>query len=144
MPVIVYSYVNCLVLHTCCYSLFILLFSAFSYLLLLFMHIVLLHELFPLLHTHSPWSRSDDPGFARPDIGRLFLMCRCSMRRYALREAWVLSLWFWYSCIFFFLLLFLDSCTSHLACHSIPVISWFYLLSLSTALFLSLFVCYHV
>ena len=21
-------------------------------------------------HTHSPWSRSDDPGFARPDIGR--------------------------------------------------------------------------
>ena len=31
---------------------------------------VLMHELFPLLHTHSPWSRSDDPGFARPDIGR--------------------------------------------------------------------------
>ena len=25
--------------------------------------------IFPL-HTHSPWSRSDDPGFARPDIGR--------------------------------------------------------------------------
>ena len=25
---------------------------------------------FPPLHTHSPWSRSDDPGFARPDIGR--------------------------------------------------------------------------
>ena len=31
----------------------------------------LLHELFPLLHTHSLWSRSDDPGFARPAIGRL-------------------------------------------------------------------------
>ena len=30
---------------------------------------VYMHELSPL-HTHSLWSRSDDPGFARPDIGR--------------------------------------------------------------------------
>ena len=95
--------------------------------LLLSMHIVLPARAFSPLHTHSPWSRSDDPGFARPDIGRLFLMCRCLMRRYALRGAWVLFLWFWYFCIFLFLLLFLDSRISHLACHSIPVISWFYL-----------------
>ena len=47
------------------------LFSAFSYLLLLFMHCLSARALSPL-HTHSLWSRSDDPGFARPAIGRLF------------------------------------------------------------------------
>jgi len=32
-------------------------------------------------------SLSDDPEFARPDIGCLFLLCRCSMRPYTLRRA---------------------------------------------------------
>ena len=45
---------------------------------------------------------------------------------------------------FLFLLLFLDSCISYLACHSIPVISWSYLLSLSATISLSLSICYHV
>ena len=71
------------------------------------MHIVYMHE---LSLTQTPTrSISDDPGFARPDIGRLFLLCRCSVRLYALRGTWVLSLLFWYSCIFLFLLLFFDS-----------------------------------
>ena len=35
------------------------------------MHIVSSARALSPLHTHSPWSRSDDPGFARPDIGRL-------------------------------------------------------------------------
>ena len=66
-------------------QLFILLFSLFYLLLLLllFMHIVSSARVLSPLHTHSLWSRSDDPGFARPDIGRLFLMCRYSMRRLA-------------------------------------------------------------
>ena len=103
-----------------------MLFSAFSYLLLFYAHCYM-HELFPL-HTHSPWSRSDDPGFARPDIGRLFLMCRCSMRRYALRGAWVLSLWFWYTCILF-LLSFFDSCISPLTSIQLSFSSCYSLLS---------------
>ena len=55
----------------------------------------LLHELFPL-YTHSLWSRSDDPGFARPDIGRLFLMCRCSTRLFVLRGTGRSFFYFWY------------------------------------------------
>ena len=89
-------------------QLFILLFSFFylQLLLLLIMHIVSSARAVSPLHTHSLWSRSDDPGFARPVIGRLFLMCRFSMRWYALRGAWVLSLWFWYTCILFLLWFF--------------------------------------
>ena len=57
----------------CCYSVtyvsYYLIILYLQLFLLLFMHTVYMHELSPL-HTHSPWSRSDDPGFARPDIGR--------------------------------------------------------------------------
>ena len=92
---VVYSHVSYLVLHTGCYSVFIMLFSLFISavdLTIIYMYMVSSARAVSPLHTHSLWSRSDDPGFARPDIGRLFLMCRCSMRRYALRGAWVLSL----------------------------------------------------
>ena len=56
------------------------------------MHIVYMHEL-SSLHTHTHTltrSLSDDPGFARLDIGRFVLLCRCSMRLYILQGAWVL------------------------------------------------------
>ena len=53
-------------------QLLILLFSLFylQLFLLLYMHMVSSARVLSPLHTHSLWSRSDDPGFARPDIGR--------------------------------------------------------------------------
>ena len=104
-------------------QLFILLFSLLylQLFLLLFMHIVSSARAVSPLHTHSLWSRSDDPGFARPDIGRLFLMCRYSMRRYALRIAGASS----YST-----LVLLHSCSCY--------IPWF----LYVAFSLSLYSCY--
>ena len=65
---------------------FIMLFSSLisAVILLLFVHIVYARVLL-FIHTLTR-SLSDDPGFARPDIGRLFLLCRCSMRLYACEE----------------------------------------------------------
>ena len=41
---------------------------------------------FPFTHTLTR-SLSDDPRFARPDIGRFVSKCRCTMRLYASRRA---------------------------------------------------------
>ena len=86
------------------------------------MHMVSSARALSPLHTHSPWSRSDDPEFARPDIGRC---SNVQVSDEAVRFARSLGplpliLVFLH---FLFLLLFLDPRISHLACHSIPVIS---------------------
>ena len=74
--------------------LFIMLFSVCSYLLLFCAHC--LHAR-AVLFTHTlTRSLSDDPEFARPEIGRLFLLCRCSMRPYILRGADLSPFWVWY------------------------------------------------
>jgi len=53
------------------------------------MHIVYMHEQ-SSLYTHTlTRSLSDDPGFARPDIGRFISIVWCLVRPYILREAWV-------------------------------------------------------
>ena len=39
-------------------------------LIVIYAHCSYARAISPFTHTHSPWSRSDDPGFARPDIGR--------------------------------------------------------------------------
>ena len=96
--------------HLSCYSVSYICSCSYYYLCTLFSARVV-----PFTHTHSPWSRSDDPGFARPDIGRLFPLCRCSMRLYDLRGTGLSLFWFWYSFLFLFLLLFFDSCISPLA-----------------------------
>ena len=96
---IVYSYFTCLLparlfillLFSC---LFIIL---FSYLMFAVYLVILLCTLFICtsspLYTHTlTRSLSDDPGFARPDIGRLILLFRCSLSSYALRGVWSLSL----------------------------------------------------
>ena len=53
-------------------------------------------------------------------IGHLLILFRCSCDRTLCEEVGVSPFWFWYSCISLFLLLFLNSCISHLASfHSI-------------------------
>ena len=60
--------------------LFIMLFSV-AVICYYLVHTVYMHELFPFTHTLTR-SLSDDPGFARPDIGRLFycagVRCDCT------------------------------------------------------------------
>ena len=63
----VFMFLSYVLLFSYLFSLFYL-----QLLLLLFMHIVSSARAVSPLHTHSLWSRSDDPGFARPAIGRLF------------------------------------------------------------------------
>ena len=67
-----------------------------------------MHE-FSSLHTHSPGRFLTTLNLHVQILDALFLLCRCSMRPYILRGAWV-SLWFWYSHLYY-----------------LPVISWFYL-----------------
>ena len=84
------------------------------FLLLVYAH-CLYARAFPFTHTLTR-SRSDEPGFARPDIGRLFLLCRCSMRLYALRGTGrSLSLLILVFFPFFIPAIIFDSCISHLA-----------------------------
>ena len=69
-------------------QLFIILFSYLMTVvyLVIILCILFICTSFPLyIHTHR--SLSDDPGFVRPDIGRLFLLFRCSLRPYASRRA---------------------------------------------------------
>ena len=87
--------------------------------LLLFMHTVYLHELFPL-HTLTR-SRSDDPRFARPDIGRFVYVVQVFdetihiARRLSLPLILVFSS-FLYSCYFH------DSPFTASSCHFLSVI----------------------
>ena len=83
-----------------------------------------LHELFPL-HTHSPWSRSDDPGFARPDIGRFVSVVQVFDETVHNARSLSSSLFLVSSSLLYF-------------CHFLILP-----LSPSAAIFLSLFICYH-
>ena len=72
-----------------------------------------MHELFPL-HTLTS-SLSNDPGFARPDIGRFVSIVQVFVETVCFAKSWSFSLFdsgilsFLYSCYHF------DSCISHLA-----------------------------
>ena len=77
------------------YLLFYLVIFYLQFILLLFCAHCLHTRVLPFTHTLSR-SLSNDPEFARPDIGRFVSLVRCSMRPYILWGAWV-SLWFWYS-----------------------------------------------
>ena len=43
------------------------------------------------LHAHSLWSRSDDPGFARPDIGRFVSIVQVFVEIVRFARSWSLS-----------------------------------------------------
>jgi len=93
------------------------------YLIILYLQLFLLLLYAPCLYaralpfTHTlTRSLSDDPGFARPDIGRLFYCADVRWDCTTCEEPDSLSLfWFWYSFLSLFLLLFFDSCISPLA-----------------------------
>jgi len=105
IPVVIlqFSCLSCyLVSYTCSYTCYC------------FMHIVYMHELSPL-HTHSPGRFLTTLDLHVQILDALFLLCRCSMRPYILRGADLSPFWLWYSCISLFLLLFFNSCISHLA-----------------------------
>ena len=111
---VIYSYFTCLLsarlfmllLFSC---LFIMLFS--YPITAVYLAIILCTLLYArvLLFTHTHQVAFWCPWICTSRYWTLVLLCRCSMRPYILRGAWV-SLWFWYS---------------HLS--YIPVISWFYL-----------------
>ena len=108
----VYSCVSCLFLHTCCYSVIFQL-SVYPVIVIFCVQFILLlfcaHCLYAqaVLFTHTlTRSLSDDPGFARPDIGRFVSIVRYSMRPYILWGAWV-SLWFGHSHLSYLPIIFL-------------------------------------
>ena len=103
-------------LYTCCYSV-ILQFSCLTcYLVILYLQLFLLlfcaHCLYkralPFTHTLTR-SLSDDPGFARPDIGRFVFIVRCSMRPYASRgpgaSSYLILVFLYFLCSCYFLIL---------------------------------------
>ena len=97
--------------------LFIMLFNypMFAVILLLFCaHCLYIRA---VLFTHTlTRSLSDDPEFARPDIGCFVSIVQVFDETVRFARSWILSPFlFWYSYIFLFLLLFFDSCISHLA-----------------------------
>ena len=75
---------------------------------------------FSPLHTHSPWSRSDDPGFARPDIGRLVSFVQVFVEAVCFANSWSFFLFYSGTLVFLAFILFPDSC--HISSVLIPVI----------------------
>ena len=73
MPVVLYLY-SCLLSYVLLFSYLLcyLVFLSAVVFTVIYAHGFFCTSCIPPLHTHSLWSRSDDPGFARPDIGRLF------------------------------------------------------------------------
>ena len=91
----VYSCNSCLLSSYMLFSypsvqLFIML---FSYLMFAVYLVIILCTFFICtsspLYTHTYQVAFDDPGFARPDIGRFVSIVRCWMRPYILLGAWV-------------------------------------------------------
>ena len=74
---------------------------------------------FSPLHTHSLWSRSDDPGFARPDIGRLVSFVQVFVEAVCFANSWSFFLFYSGTLIFLAFILLPDSC--HISSVLIPV-----------------------
>ena len=113
--VLLFSYLFCYLACSCSYC---------------YLCTISLHEIFPPLHTHSPWSRSDDPGFARPDIGRLVSFVQVFVEAVCFANSWSFFLFYSGTLIFF----------------SFHIISWFLsyqLSSYSSHYSRSWFILYH-
>ena len=63
-----------------------------------------------LLHTHSPRSLSDDPGFARPDIGQFVSNVQVFVEAVRFANSWSFFLFYSGTFIFLAFVLFPDSC----------------------------------
>ena len=104
-------------LHTCCYAV-ILQFSCltcyFSYLIFAVYLVIILCTLFyarafPFTHTLTR-SLSDDPGFARPDIGRFVSVVQVFVETVHFAKSWSFYLFDSGTLIFLAFVLFPDSC----------------------------------
>ena len=77
-------------------------------------HTVYMHEHFSISYTLTG-SLSDDPRFARSDIRCFVSIVQVFIETVCFARSWTLPIRFWYSFLSLFLLLFCDSCISHLA-----------------------------
>ena len=83
------------------------------------MHIVSFARAVSPLHTHSLRSRSDDPGFARPAIGRLVSFVQVFVEAVCFANSWSFFLFYSGTLIFLAFILLPDSC--HISSVLIPV-----------------------